>query len=382
MGDIFRAEFPGYARARGLRGVVRQGGWAIMACRTAALGGHAEYCPAGHFVECHYNSCRHRACPQCHGLETERWLRRQMSRYALNCGYHHVIFTVPQELTRVWQYNRVLFSNLMFQAARDALLELLQDTKYLGALPGLVGNLHTWKRSGENHVHQHFLVTAGGWTPEGWKSCADDYFVPYNCLRELFRDKLVCSLHRALKRDELVVPSVMCGQLVTMLKDVGAREWHVKVMERYEGGQGVLTYFSRYVRGGPISNPQILSYARGVVTYRYRDRETGADRQVEQSAWAFMDRILEHVPEKGFRTVRYYGLFAPTRRAALVQCRGWLGMTAYEEAVKLTLAAYLEQLEIEPVTQCPRCGQRLKCQELPRAVAHAPPREKGYHVAA
>jgi len=381
MGDIFRAEFPGYAAANGIRQAARRAGWAIMACRTAVLGGHAEYCPDGHFVECHYNSCRHRGCPQCHGLETERWLRRQMSRYALDCGYHHVIFTVPYELTRVWQFNRSLFSNLMFHAARDALMELLQDPKYLGARPGLVGNLHTWKRSGENHVHQHFLVTAGGWTPEGWKSCPADYFVPYDCLRELFRDNLVRSLQRALKRRELLVPDYMSRrQLVALLKDLGEGEWHVKVMDRYEGGQGVLTYFSRYVRGGPISNPQILAYEDGQVTYRYRDRETGQDRKVEQSAWDFMDRILEHVPEKGFRTIRYYGLFAQNRRAELDQCRGWLGMTAYEEATKLTLEAYLEQLEIEPVTHCPTCGRRLKCHELPRA--HAPPRVKTYHAVA
>lgn len=345
-----------------------------MACRTAALGGHAEYCPDGHYVQSHYNSCKHRACPQCRGLEMERWLRQQMARFALGCDYHHVVFTVPHELIALWRYNRSRFANLMFQAARDSLMTLLQEPRHLGALPGMVGSLHTWGRSGIEHVHLHFLVTAGGWTPEGWKACPGDFFVPYKALRELFRGKLVWRLRRALEREELVVPRGMDrASLVNELNRLGVIDWHVRVMDRYEGGRGVLIYFSRYVRGGPLTNPQILRYGDGEVEYRYRDHETGQVRKTTVSAWEFIRRILEHIPEKGFRVVRHYGLFAPSHRQQLAACRSWLGMAPYEEPEKLTVAEYLAQLEIEPRTHCPVCGQRLQRRPIPRATAHAPP---------
>ena len=376
IGDIVRAEFPGYAAVHGVRPAARRAAQAIMKCRTAALGGHAEYCPDGHYVQSHYNSCKHRACPQCRGLEMERWLRQQVSRYALECGYHHVVFTVPRELIAVWQYNRSLFSNLMFQAARDSLLTLLQDPKHLGALPGMVGSLHTWGRSGIEHVHLHFLVTAGGWTAAGWRGCRDNFFVPYEALRRLFRGKLLWLLRRALEREELVVPQAMDRVgLASELNRLGRVEWHVKVMDRYAGGQGVLMYFSRYVRGGPITNGQILGYEDHAVTYRYRRHQTGELRTTRLPAWEFIRRLLEHVPEKGFRVVRYYGLFAPSHRQRRSACRGWLGMAPFTAPAPLTVAAYLEQLHIEPVTHCPVCQAPLRWRQIPkiRGPAHGPP---------
>lgn len=386
VGDIFRAAFPGFAAVHGVRLAAVRAAEAIMSCRTAALGGHAEKCPDGHYVQSHYNSCKHRACPQCRGLEMARWLRRQVSRYALRCDYHHVVFTVPQDLNRVWQYNRSLFSNLMLQAGRDALMTLLKEAKYLGALPGVVGTVHTWGRSLIEHPHGHFLSTAGGWTSEGWKSCREDFFVPYKPLRELFRGKLLSFLRRELERGKLKIPEGMDRTgLLNEWNRLGRVDWHVKVMDRYEGGEGVLKYFSRYVRGGPISNSQILSYDGDEVAFQYRSHETGELTPTKLPVWEFIRRILEHVPEKGFRVVRYYGLFAPGHRQRLAACRSWLGMGPYVKPEKLTLEMYLEERQIEPLTRCPVCQKRLVREAIPRTplpTAHSPPPEEGYRAAA
>jgi hypothetical protein len=91
LGDILRDAFPGYASTHRLRPAVHRAAGAIMACRTAALGCHGKYCPAGHYVQSHCNSCKHRACPQGQGLEMERWLEKQVARYALACDYRHVV---------------------------------------------------------------------------------------------------------------------------------------------------------------------------------------------------------------------------------------------------------------------------------------------------
>ena len=109
-----------------------------------------------------YNSCKHRACPQCGGLETERWVRRMRSQQLLDCDYYHVIFTVPHEFNPWWRWNRAWFGNQLLGAARETLLVLLADPKWLGALPGMLLNLHTWSRTMADHPHGHVLVTGGG----------------------------------------------------------------------------------------------------------------------------------------------------------------------------------------------------------------------------
>ena len=101
---IFQDAFPAYEQTHPLPAHVRKAARAIMQCRTAALGGHIQACPDGHMARIWYNSCRHRACPQCAYLQTERWLALQQARL-LACDHYHVIFTLPHELNPLWLAN-------------------------------------------------------------------------------------------------------------------------------------------------------------------------------------------------------------------------------------------------------------------------------------
>ena len=74
---IFHDAFPAYEPTHPLPAHVRKAARAIMPCRTAALGGHIQACPDGHIARVWYHSCRHRSCPQCASLQTERWLALQ-----------------------------------------------------------------------------------------------------------------------------------------------------------------------------------------------------------------------------------------------------------------------------------------------------------------
>jgi hypothetical protein len=125
---IFQDAYPAYEQTHALPSHVRRAARAIMRCRTAALGGHVQACPDGHMSRIWYNSCRHRSCPQCASLQTERWLALQRARL-LACDHYHVIFTLPHDLNPLWRANVPVMSTLLFQAARDTLVALLADSK-------------------------------------------------------------------------------------------------------------------------------------------------------------------------------------------------------------------------------------------------------------
>ena len=144
--DIFCTGSPDYARTHPLPPHVRKAARAIMQCRTSALGGHIQACPDGHTTRIWYNSCRHRSCPQCASLQTERWLTLQQARL-LACDHYHVIFTLPHDLNPLWLANVPVMTTLFFQAVRDTLGTLLADAKYLGAQPGIIAALHRWAGS-------------------------------------------------------------------------------------------------------------------------------------------------------------------------------------------------------------------------------------------
>ena len=73
---------------------------AIAACRTAALGGHAEFCQDCGLVRCADNSCRNRHCPKCQGLARAEWLADRQAEL-LPVPYFHVVFTVPAQIAAI-----------------------------------------------------------------------------------------------------------------------------------------------------------------------------------------------------------------------------------------------------------------------------------------
>jgi hypothetical protein len=129
--------YAAYERSHALPDHVRRAVWAMLACRTALLGGHVQACPDGHIERIWYPSCRHRMCPQCAWVQTERWLARQKARL-LACEHDHVIFTIPHELNELWLANGAVMTQLLFASVHETRFELLGDRNYLGAKPGII----------------------------------------------------------------------------------------------------------------------------------------------------------------------------------------------------------------------------------------------------
>lgn len=210
--DIFRQRYPAYERRHCVPRHQRKAARAIMQCRSAALGGHIQLCPDGHFSRIWYNSCRHRACPQCAFIESERWLAKQRARL-LACAHDHVIFTVPHDLNPVWRSNMRQLSGLLFQAVRDTLMELLDDPKCLDAKPGLMLAFHSWGRTLVLHPHVHALVSGGGLHRDGhWQGVRNGFLLPVRVVKALFRGKFIGGLRRLHERGELELPADIHAQ--------------------------------------------------------------------------------------------------------------------------------------------------------------------------
>ena len=175
---ILQRGYAVYERTHALPAYVRRAVWAILACRTALLGGHVQSCPEGHVERIWDHSCRHRMCPPCAWVQVERWLAKQKARL-LACEHDHVIFTMPHELNELWLANGAGMSGLLFASVHDTLLELLEDRKYLEARPGIIATRHTWSQTLLLHPHIHCLVTGGGLNATGqWVAVRHGFLLP------------------------------------------------------------------------------------------------------------------------------------------------------------------------------------------------------------
>jgi hypothetical protein len=381
--DIFCASYPEYERTHALPSHVRRAARAIMQCRTAALGGHVQACPDGHVSRIWYNSCRHRSCPQCAYLQTERWLALQQARL-LACAHSHVIFTLPHELNPLWLANVPVMSTLLFQAVRETLGDLLGDPKYLGAQPGIIAALHTWSQTLVFHPHVHGLVTGGGLTPAGqWVAVRHGFLLPVRVVMAVFRGTRLGALRLAWARDERVLPEARRPQqwlnLLNRLGQAQKTPWNVHIRERSRHGAGVVTYLARSLRGGPSKNARLVAWDGERVTFLSRARQEedtagpASSQRMTLPVAAFLQRWLQHVPVPQTRVVRCYGLYHHTHLEALARCRAHLGQppgAVPEPLVWQTACAPRGDAHPE---RCPACGQLLVYTEvIPRAGAPPP----------
>lgn len=133
---------------------------AIVACRTAALGGgrlRCEGCQAEHW---RWHSCRNRHCPQCQSRNRGAWRAARLSEL-LNVPYCHLVFTLPHELNALaGSHARWVYDTLMHEAAA-MLTEFAANPRWLGGTPGLMLVLHTWTQDLRRHLHVHALMACG-----------------------------------------------------------------------------------------------------------------------------------------------------------------------------------------------------------------------------
>ena len=143
---------------------------ALIACRTATLGGHLQRCDHCGRESPLYNSCRNRHCPKCQSLDQALWVEAQAEDLLL-VPYFHEVFTLPHCLNPFFLRNPRAAHRLLFDAAARTVIELCRSN--LGANPGIIAVLHTWTQTLEHHPHIHCIATGGGLSLDGKRWCAN-----------------------------------------------------------------------------------------------------------------------------------------------------------------------------------------------------------------
>ena len=349
---------------------IRNAARSIMSCRTAALGGHIQACPEGHFKRHWYNSCKHRMCPKCAFIQVERWLAKKKARI-LNTDHFHVIFTISDKLHPLWRLNSEVMTRILFKSARDTLFELLGDKKYLGAEPGIIASLHTWSKTLLLHPHLHCLVTGGGLIAKEWVSAKKKYLLPFRVVRNKFRGKFLDGIRKAFLKGELILPrEIRPRQLENLLNKLGRKKWNVHLKETYSYGEGVLVYLARYVRGGPISNKRIFSIKDRKVTFNYGREKI---ELMTLPLGEFINRFLQHLPLPSSVMVRSYGLYHHNKKEDLALCHEIMDNPLTEYTGFLDWQTLCDKQGNDHPELCPICGKRLICLEvLPRLLINPP----------
>jgi hypothetical protein len=302
----------------------------IRDCRTAVLGGHLHECDrCGHRVIL-YNSCRNRHCPKCQATARARWLAQRQAEL-LPVPYFHVVFTLPQQISRLALQNAKPIYNILFRAASQTLLETAADPRLLGASIGFLAVLHTWGQNLHLHPHLHCVVPGGGISPDGsrWIACPkSSFFLPVRVLSRRFRKKFLGQLQQAFRQGTLrfsgeLRPLAELAAFRALCEKAAAMEWVVHVKPPFGGPERVLKYLARYTHRVAISNHRLRSLEHGRVSFDWKDyADRSRTKTMTLDAIEFIRRFLLHVLPSGMVRIRQFGFLANrVRQHRLEQCR-------------------------------------------------------------
>ena len=362
VADVIRSHGEAFLNKHGshLTATQKQALRDLARCRTAALGGHVERCLDCGAARIAYNSCRNRHCPKCQALSRARWLERE-SAYLLPVEYHHVVFTLPQELAELALQHPSLLYHLLMSSAAATLREVAANPKRLGAQIGVLMVLHTWGQNLHHHPHVHCVVTGGGLScnergeveaSPRWVSCRPGFFLPVRVLSRVYRGKFLAGLRALAAKGKLALPD---------LTPLYAKDWVVYAKPPFGGPEQVLKYLARYTHRVAISNRRLKKLEADQVTLRMKDyAEGGKEKHLTLSADEFLRRFVQHVLPKGFMKIRHYGMLASRPREARLRLARRLLLTT-----RIVSASDASGIAPAETPRCRACGSvRLARAEL------------------
>ena len=361
LADIFDRYGDAYVRDHYLRSSQAKVLHAIRSCRTAAMGGHCDWCTRCGFIRYVYFSCRNRHCPKCQNLAKEQWLQLRC-RELLPTPYFHNVFTLPHELNPLIlcnEQNQRLLLRLLFHAAAETLLQFGRNN--LGGQVGFTLVLHTWDQQLRPHFHVHAVIAAGALSHDGgrWISAGRQFLFPVRALSKVFRAKFLEGLGELIATRQLVFDISNSNKWFRSLR---RKPWIVYSKPPFAGPEKLLDYLGRYTHRVAISNHRLLSMDNGRVSFHWRDRRNGNRQQVASlPAPTFIRRFLYHVLPKGFMRIRHYGFLANrAKKQALARCRKQVHVPQpAEEPPRRSVAEMVLLLTGTDITRCPKCGAPL-----------------------
>jgi hypothetical protein len=295
---------------------------AIRLCRTAALGGHRQQCTHCGHEHISYNSCRNRHCPKCQHKDRELWIR-QIKDMLPPCRYFHVIFTLPSSLNGLFIAFQKEMQDILFPAAWQTVEQFASLPVYPGAKTGMIAVLHTRGQTLCLHPHLHCMVPEGGLEGNGQRvrgKAADSrspFLFPVIPMAGVFRGKFLCPMSKMLKHKP--------GYSIPSIKGMS---FNINIRPPFRQTEHLINYLGRYTHKTAIGNHRIRSISPENVVFSFKDyRDHARVKEMSLTGEEFLRRFCLHIQQKGFRKIRYFGIFAASCRKQLNQ----LGMT-FEQA--------------------------------------------------
>ena len=271
----------------------------MIHCGDSSHGGAMYGCPHCGNLKFVPFRCKSRFCPSC-GNKYNQLRSFHMSCKLVSCVHRHCVFTIPAELRVYFLEDRTLL-DCLFHSVRDVVLRMFSKmNKTENFTPGLICVLHTFGRDLKWNPHIHALISEGGAgniTP--WRPVKHfDYNFLRNAFRKVLLERLTSRIGPAFRKVK--------NEMYTKHAD----GFYVRAKPNLCTPDITIKYISRYLGRPVIATSRIDTYDGENVTFHYTRHEDNKTVTETIPALNFIQKLIVHIPEKHFKMLRYYGIYA------------------------------------------------------------------------
>jgi len=331
----------------------------LLSCKNTVRGYHEYHCsnPTCLHIKRVPHTCKCKACSSCGKKATELWIQKQNTLLP-HTAWQHITFTMPSELWDFFWCNRELLNQTSLLAA-NCIKAIAKKRKIT---PAIFAAIHTFGRQLLRNVHFHFSTTTGGLSEDlsQWKKL----FFHQETLMKMWRYQIIQLFRK--KQQQLIIPQSIQKQLNQtftfnhFLDRLYKKNWIVHCTKPSDDHKQNVSYLGRYVKRPPIAESKLRHYDGHDITFTYLDHTTKTYRNLKLPVDQFIARFIQHIPDVGFRVIRYYGLLAHRVRGKLLPIAYQL--LGQEKPPPETPATYAELIQknfnFNPLI-CILCGQPL-----------------------
>ncbi len=300
--------------------------------------------------------CHSRFCPSCGSLYSKK-RADAMSFKLVRVHHRHCVFTIDENLRSFFLEDRALL-NCLFEAVESVVHRLFNKlNKSKNFTPGYILVLHTFGRPLEWNPHIHCLISEGGVSDDGeWRNVTH---FNYTFLRKAFQTALLDLMEKAIS-DPFTKQRFKRAKALSYRSHVHG--FYVYAKPTLADTSTISKYIGRYLGRPVIGLSRIDAYDKNAdtVTFHYNRHED--DVLVTQTipSIEFIKLLIQHIPEKSFRMIRYCGIYgrhrtsdqklhrmiSPEKKKVLMKFSEWRGAIA-------------SSFGYDPI-QCPTCKRLMR----------------------
>ena len=261
-----------------------------------------------------YHTCKHRFCSTCGSAATYQWAEKTLGNL-IEMPHHHIVMTLPKKLRTLSKMNDNLIHDLLFQISTKV-IQTFFINKY-SCLPGIISVLHTSGSDLKYHPHVHMIVSRGGFlkNKNEYMRIKGDYLVKNEILGKSLKQSFEKELIKLWINGKLKIYKGIGKDFEKWIKGSKEKHWIVNIEKPLNKVEEIVNYVGRYTKRACISEYKIEEISPNI-KFKYKDYknskrgEKPIESLITMTPTAFLDKLLQHVPTKRYRMVRYSGLYS------------------------------------------------------------------------